>query len=66
MPEYEVERLGIALKADVPVDLGLSVCKHITEVHGGWIWCESEPGNTVFFVGRPCEGPLQEKNLKTK
>jgi len=46
--------------------LGLSVCKHITEVHGGRIWCESEPGNTVFFVELPCEGPIQEKNLKTK
>jgi signal transduction histidine kinase len=36
--------------------LGLSVCKHITEVHGGRIWCESQPGETVFFVELPCEG----------
>ncbi len=41
--------------------LGLSICKHITEVHGGRIWCESEPGNTVFFIELPCEGPMQVK-----
>lgn len=38
--------------------LGLSICKHITEVHGGRIWCESEPGRTIFFVELPCEGPM--------
>ena len=38
--------------------LGLSVCKHIAEVHGGRIWCESEPGATAFFVELPCEGPM--------
>jgi len=41
--------------------LGLSVCKHIAEVHGGRIWCESEPGKTMFFVELPCEGAPQIK-----
>lgn len=39
--------------------LGLSICKHITEVHGGRIWCESEPGHTVFFIELPCDGPMR-------
>ncbi|HWR11692.1 MAG TPA: ATP-binding protein [Rectinemataceae bacterium] len=41
--------------------LGLSICKHIIEVHGGRIWCESEPGNTAFFIELPREGPRQGK-----
>jgi two-component system sensor histidine kinase AtoS len=37
--------------------LGLSVCKHIAEAHGGSIRCRSEPGRTVFAVSLPLAGP---------
>ncbi len=38
--------------------LGLSVCKHIVEAHGGSIACRSAPGRTVFTVELPVTGPL--------
>jgi two-component system sensor histidine kinase AtoS len=37
--------------------LGLSVCKHIVEAHGGAIACQSAPGRTVFTVALPVAGP---------
>lgn len=33
--------------------LGLSVCKHIIDAHNGRIWCNSEPGKTIFFIELP-------------
>ncbi len=33
--------------------LGLSVCRHIAQAHGGRIWCESEKGRTVFWMELP-------------
>jgi two-component system, NtrC family, sensor histidine kinase AtoS len=38
--------------------LGLSVCKHIVEAHGGTIACQSAPGRTSFTVELPVAGPL--------
>jgi len=38
--------------------LGLTLAKHITELHGGSIWLESEPGKgTTCFVRLPKSGP---------
>ncbi len=37
--------------------LGLSVCKHIVEAHGGSIECRSAPGRTTFTVSLPASGP---------
>ncbi len=33
--------------------LGLSICKHIVQAHGGRIWCESGSGRTTFWVELP-------------
>lgn len=40
--------------------LGLSVCKHIVDAHGGSIECQSAPGRTLFTVALPVAGPLAD------
>ncbi len=36
--------------------LGLPICKHFAEAHGGKLWLESEPGKgSTFFVSLPFE-----------
>ncbi len=37
--------------------LGLSIVKQIVEMHGGWVWIESEPGSGASFL---VEIPLRE------
>ena len=42
--------------------LGLTICKHIVELHDGLIWAESCPaGGSAFHVRLPVDG--EEKSL---
>jgi signal transduction histidine kinase len=38
--------------------LGLSIVKQMVELHGGWVWIESEPGQGAVFL---VEIPLREE-----
>ena len=41
--------------------LGLSIVKQMVEMHHGWVWIESEPGQgATFLVEVPLEGGALE------
>jgi two-component system sensor histidine kinase AtoS len=60
IPEVMLEELfrpfSPTAKGKAHAGLGLSVCKHIVEAHGGSITCESRPGRTLFRVLLPVMG----------
>jgi two-component system sensor histidine kinase/response regulator len=46
--------------------LGLAVCKKTIDIHGGRLWCESEPGKgSCFYFSIPFHIPGIEKTMPT-
>ena len=60
IPELFTEFRRLQSAADPPVagsGLGLSICKHFIELHGGEIWVESQEGHgSVFYFTVPLPG----------